>query len=67
MSAPWLGMKLPKVSVTKKGEKIEKYGRFANAFSGTVERIMKDHPIWHKESSLSRQVVFGDRFSYIEM
>ncbi len=33
----------------------------------TVEPVLKDHPIGHKNCGLSRQVVSGDRFSYIEM
>ncbi len=33
----------------------------------TVEPLLKDHPIRHTKCGLSRQVVFADRFSYIEM
>ncbi len=32
----------------------------------TVEPVLKDRPIGHK-NMVSRQVVFGDRFIYIEM
>ena len=47
-------------------------GIFSGEFSrstNTVEPILRDHPIaiGHKKCGLSRQVVSGDRFSYIEM
>ncbi len=33
----------------------------------TVEPLWKEQPISHKKCGLSRQVVFGDRFDYIEL
>ncbi len=33
----------------------------------TLEPVLKDHPISRKKCGLSRQVVSGVRFSYIEM
>ncbi len=33
----------------------------------TVEPVLKDHPIGHKNVVCPKQVVSGDRFSYIEI
>ena len=33
----------------------------------TVEPVLKDHLIGHKKVVFLREVVFGDRFTYIEM
>ena len=41
------------------------YFRKYPVVSDTVEPVLKDHPVGHK-NVVSKQVVSGDRFSYIE-
>ncbi len=44
----------------------ELHSTSVNTFVFTVKPALKDHPISHK-NGLSRQMVFGDRFTLIEM